>query len=70
MKCKLNLWPGIRQLSIRKNILYGFMWIFTVPLKTLRGASRSLKVARFCSVLNTSSSLQIELVRLCSLLIF
>uniref|UniRef100_A0A7N0TUG4 hydroxyacylglutathione hydrolase n=1 Tax=Kalanchoe fedtschenkoi TaxID=63787 RepID=A0A7N0TUG4_KALFE len=62
VKCRLNLWPGMRQLCIRKNLLYGFMRIFSMPLKTLRGASRSLKVAQFCSVLNTSSSLQIELV--------
>ncbi|MBA0764568.1 hypothetical protein Gotri_013909 [Gossypium trilobum] len=33
-----------------------------MPLKTLRGASRSLRVAEFCSVTNVSSSLQIELV--------
>ncbi|CAM8887301.1 unnamed protein product [Rhodiola kirilowii] len=62
VNCRLNLWPGLRQLCIQKKLLYGFMWIFSVPLKTLRGVSRSLKVARFCSVLNTSSSLQIELV--------
>ncbi|CAM8994697.1 unnamed protein product [Rhodiola kirilowii] len=62
VKCRINLWPGMRQLCFRKNLLYGFMRIFSMPLKTLRGASRSLKVAQFCSVLNTSSSLQIELV--------
>ena len=38
------------------------MRLFSTPLKTLRGASRSLRVAQFCSVANMSSSLQIELV--------
>lgn len=53
----------MRQLSLRKNLLYKIMRILAVPLKTLRGgASRSLKVAEFCSVSNISSSLQIEVV--------
>ncbi|KAA0044517.1 putative hydroxyacylglutathione hydrolase 2 [Cucumis melo var. makuwa] len=38
------------------------MRLLSTPLKTLRGASRSLKVAQFCSVVNMSSTLQIELV--------
>lgn len=38
------------------------MSLFSRPLKTLRVAGRSLRVARFCSVSNVSSSLQIELV--------
>lgn len=38
------------------------MRLFSTPLKTLRGASRSLRVTQFCSVVNMSSSLQIELV--------
>ncbi|KAE8670299.1 SAUR-like auxin-responsive protein family [Hibiscus syriacus] len=54
--------PGIRQLSLRKGLVYGFMRLLSTPFKTLRGASRSLRVAEFCSVSNTSSSLQIELV--------
>ncbi|KAF3457772.1 hypothetical protein FNV43_RR02431 [Rhamnella rubrinervis] len=58
----LCVWPGMRQLCLRKGLLYGFMRLFSTPLKTLRGASRSLKVAQFCSVVNMSSSLQIELV--------
>lgn len=33
-----------------------------MPLKTLRGASRSLRVNQFCSVVNLSSALQVELV--------
>ncbi|KAJ6958855.1 hypothetical protein NC653_037196 [Populus alba x Populus x berolinensis] len=40
--------------------------LLSTPFKTLRGASRTLKVAQFCSVSNMSSSLQIELVRICT----
>ncbi|KOM44435.1 hypothetical protein LR48_Vigan05g204000, partial [Vigna angularis] len=58
----LCVWPNVRQICFRKGILYGFMRLFSTPLKTLRGASRTLRVARFCSVVNMSSSLQIELV--------
>ncbi|KAK7402239.1 hypothetical protein VNO78_14343 [Psophocarpus tetragonolobus] len=58
----LCVWPDVRQLCFRKGILYGFMRLFSTPLKTLRGASRSLRVTQFCSVVNMSSSLQIELV--------
>ncbi|TYI66593.1 hypothetical protein E1A91_D09G234900v1 [Gossypium mustelinum] len=56
------LWPGMRQLCLRKGLVYGFMRFLSTPFKTLRGASRSLRVAEFCSVSNMSSSLQIELV--------
>lgn len=40
------------------------MRIFSIPLKTLRGARRSLRVSQFCSVVNMSSTLEIELVSL------
>ncbi|KAG5226395.1 GLYOXALASE 1 family protein [Salix suchowensis] len=40
--------PGTRQLSLRKGIVYGFMRLLSTPFKTLRGASRTLKVAQFC----------------------
>ncbi|KAG8644396.1 hypothetical protein MANES_11G125200v8 [Manihot esculenta] len=56
------VWPGTRELCFRKGPLYGFMHLLSMPLKTLRGASRTLRVAQFCSVSNMSSSLQIELV--------
>ncbi|KAH1224680.1 putative hydroxyacylglutathione hydrolase 2, chloroplastic [Glycine max] len=56
------VWPDARQLCLGKGLLYGFMRLFSIPLKTLRGASRSLRVNQFCSVVNLSSSLQIELV--------
>ncbi|XP_027926657.1 probable hydroxyacylglutathione hydrolase 2, chloroplastic isoform X2 [Vigna unguiculata] len=46
----LCVWPNVRQICFRKGILYGFMRLFSTPLKTLRGASRTLRVARFCSV--------------------
>lgn len=63
MRTGFSVWPDVRQLCFRKDFLYGFMRFFSTPLKTLRGgASRSLRVARFCSVANMSSSLQIELV--------
>ncbi|KAL4377191.1 hypothetical protein GQ457_02G042320 [Hibiscus cannabinus] len=58
----LCVWPGKRQLCIRKGLVYGLMRLLSIPFKTLRGASRSLRVAEFCSVANMSSSLQIELV--------
>ncbi|KAG4972449.1 hypothetical protein JHK85_038870 [Glycine max] len=63
VKSGLCVWPDVRQLCFRKGMLYGFMRLFSTPLKTLRGASRSLRVTQFCSVANMSSSLQIELVR-------
>ncbi|XP_062173568.1 hydroxyacylglutathione hydrolase 2, mitochondrial-like [Alnus glutinosa] len=58
----LRVWPGMRQLCLRGGLLYGFFRFLSTPLKTLRGASRSLKVNQFCSVVNLSSTLQIELV--------
>ncbi|KAK4566606.1 hypothetical protein RGQ29_002750 [Quercus rubra] len=57
-----RVWPGVRQLCFRKGLLYGFLRFFSTPLKTLRGASRSLRVNQFCSVVNLSPTLQIELV--------
>ncbi|XP_022002436.1 probable hydroxyacylglutathione hydrolase 2, chloroplastic isoform X1 [Helianthus annuus] len=56
------VWPGMRQICLRKNLMYGFMQLFSFPFKTLRGVSRSLGVSRLCSISNMSSSLQIELV--------
>ncbi|XP_059632945.1 probable hydroxyacylglutathione hydrolase 2, chloroplastic isoform X3 [Cornus florida] len=44
------VWPGMRQLCLRKNLLYGFVGFFSMPYKTL------------CSVTNISSTLQIESV--------
>ena len=58
----LGVWPGMRQLCLRKSLLYGLMRLLSTPFKTLRTAGRTLKVAQFCSVSNTSSTLQIELV--------
>ncbi|KAB5548452.1 hypothetical protein DKX38_011858 [Salix brachista] len=58
----LCILPGMRQLSLSKGLVYGFTRLLSMPFKTLRGASRTLKVAQFCSVSNMSSSLQIELV--------
>ncbi|XP_009787477.1 putative hydroxyacylglutathione hydrolase 2, chloroplastic [Nicotiana tabacum] len=56
------VWPGLRQLSLRKNLLYGFMQLFSMPFKTIRGVSRTLGVSNLCSITSTSSSLQIELI--------
>ncbi|GAV88581.1 Lactamase_B domain-containing protein [Cephalotus follicularis] len=56
------VWPGMGQLCLRKGLLYGFMRLLSTPFKTLRLASRTLRVAQFCSVSSVSSSLQIELV--------
>ncbi|KAK7272006.1 hypothetical protein RJT34_28330 [Clitoria ternatea] len=58
----LSMFSDMRQLCFKRGILYGFMRLFSTPMKTLRGASRSLRIARFCSVVNMSSSLQIELI--------
>ncbi|KAJ9701603.1 hypothetical protein PVL29_006820 [Vitis rotundifolia] len=52
----------MRQLCLRKSLLYGLMRLLSTPFKTLRTAGRTLKVAQFCSVSNMSSTLQIELV--------
>ncbi|CAK8575799.1 unnamed protein product [Lathyrus sativus] len=54
--------PDVRQICFRKGLLYGFSRVFSIPMKTLRGASRSLRVDQFCSVVNISSSLMIEVV--------
>ena len=54
----------MRQLCLRKSLLYGLMRLLSTPFKTLRSAGRTLKVAQFCSVSNMSSALQIELVSL------
>lgn len=54
----------MRQLSIRKHLLYGVVRLFSMPFETLRGVSRILGVSHLCSVANMSSSLQIELVSL------
>ncbi|GJW83685.1 probable hydroxyacylglutathione hydrolase 2, chloroplastic [Tanacetum coccineum] len=56
------VWPGIRQLCLRKNLMYGFMQTFSFPFKTIRGVSRQLGVSHLCSISKISSSLQIELV--------
>ncbi|KAM7465271.1 hypothetical protein LguiB_012833 [Lonicera macranthoides] len=58
----LCVWPGMRQLCLRKNLLYGFMQLFSIPFKTFRVVRRSLRVSHLCSIANMSSSLQIELV--------
>ncbi|KAH0889851.1 hypothetical protein HID58_052280, partial [Brassica napus] len=59
---QLCVWPGLTHLCLRKSLLYGVMWLFSMPLKTLRGARKTLKVTHFCSISNMPSSLKIELV--------
>lgn len=60
---ELCVWPGMGQLCLRKNLLYGFMRLFSMPFKTLRSVSRTVGgVSNFCSITNMSNSLQIELV--------
>ncbi|KAG7570319.1 Metallo-beta-lactamase [Arabidopsis thaliana x Arabidopsis arenosa] len=59
---QLCVWPGLRQLCLRKSLLYGVMWLLSMPLKTLRGARKTLKITHFCSISNMPSSLKIELV--------
>ncbi|GAB4825447.1 Glyoxalase 2-5 [Ancistrocladus abbreviatus] len=57
------IWPGVRQLRLRKGLLYGFMRCFSFPLRNLHGAGQSLRVSRFlCNASSASSALQIELV--------
>ncbi|XP_010526200.1 PREDICTED: hydroxyacylglutathione hydrolase 1, mitochondrial-like [Tarenaya hassleriana] len=55
------VWPSSRQFCIRKSLLYGVMWLLSMPLKTLRGARRTLKVGHFCSI-SSLTSLKIEIV--------
>lgn len=62
---QLCVFPGTRQLCLRKNVLYGFVNLVSIPFKTLRGISRSLGVSHLCSITNMSSSLQVELVSGC-----
>ncbi|XP_038688996.1 probable hydroxyacylglutathione hydrolase 2, chloroplastic isoform X2 [Tripterygium wilfordii] len=62
VRSELCLRPGMRQLCLRKGLVFGFLHLLSTPLKTLRGASRSLRVTQFCNVSSMSSSLQIELV--------
>ncbi|XP_042027817.1 probable hydroxyacylglutathione hydrolase 2, chloroplastic [Salvia splendens] len=60
---ELCVWPGMGQLCLRKNLLYGFMRLFSMPFKTLRSVSRTVGgVSNFCSITNMSNSLQIEQV--------
>ncbi|KAH0930769.1 hypothetical protein HID58_016496 [Brassica napus] len=59
---QLCVWPSWRHLCLRKSLLYGVMWLFSMPLKTLRGARKTLKITHFCSISNMPSSLKIELV--------
>lgn len=60
---ELCVWPGMGQLCLRKNLLYGFMRLFSMPFKTLRSVSRTVGgVSNFCSITNMSNTLQIELV--------
>lgn len=64
---ELCVWPGMGQLCLRKNLLYGFMRLFSMPFKTLRSVSRTVGgVSNFCSITNMSNSLQIELVSMVS----
>lgn len=62
VKSGLCMWPGMKQLCLRKGLPYGLLRFLSIPFKTLWGASRSLKVTQFCTVSSVSSSLQIELV--------
>ncbi|XP_030528060.1 hydroxyacylglutathione hydrolase 2, mitochondrial isoform X2 [Rhodamnia argentea] len=61
-KSGLCVWPGMKHLCLRKGLAYGFLRFLSIPFKTLRGASRTLKVTQFCNVSNMSSSVQIELI--------
>ncbi|KAL2507252.1 Hydroxyacylglutathione hydrolase 1 [Forsythia ovata] len=59
----LCVWPGMRQLCLRKTLVYGFVRLLSMPFKTLRGVSQTIGgVSNFCSISNMSSTLQIELV--------
>ncbi|XP_021774898.1 hydroxyacylglutathione hydrolase 2, mitochondrial-like [Chenopodium quinoa] len=59
----VSLWPGARQLCLRKGLLYGLMRCLSIPFKTLHGAGQSLGVTRLlCNVSCISTALQIELI--------
>ncbi|KAL3835073.1 hypothetical protein ACJIZ3_009809 [Penstemon smallii] len=60
---ELSVWPGMKQLFLRKNILYAFMSLFSMPFKTLRSVRRTIGgVSNFCSTTKIQSPLLIELV--------
>ncbi|KAG5404094.1 hypothetical protein IGI04_010213 [Brassica rapa subsp. trilocularis] len=63
-RCSRNLasQPCVRQLHIRKGLVSRVMKLVSSPLRTLRGAGKSIRVSSFCSVSSTISSLQIEMV--------
>lgn len=56
----LCVWPDGRQLCLRKNLLYGFMRLLSLPFKTIHGVSQSLGVPKFCSI--GMPPLQIEMI--------
>ncbi|CAH8362708.1 unnamed protein product [Eruca vesicaria subsp. sativa] len=58
---KITSQPCVRQLHLRKGLVCRVMKLVSSPLRTLRGAIKSIRVSNFCSVSNISS-LQIELV--------
>ncbi|CAA2959841.1 probable hydroxyacylglutathione hydrolase 2, chloroplastic [Olea europaea subsp. europaea] len=60
---ELCIWPEMRQLCLRKNLLFEFLRFLPIPYPTMRGVSRCLRrVSRCCSITNMSSRLHIELV--------
>ncbi|CAG7880404.1 unnamed protein product [Brassica rapa] len=59
---KLTSQPCVRQLHIRKGLVSRVMKLVSSPLRTLRGAGKSIRVSSFCSVSSSISSLQIEMV--------
>ncbi|KAJ4907328.1 Hydroxyacylglutathione hydrolase 2 [Raphanus sativus] len=59
---KLTSEPCVRQLHIRKGLVCRVMKLVSSPLRTLRGAGKSIRVSSFCSVSSNPSSLQIEMV--------
>lgn len=63
VKSGICVWPGVRQLCLRKGLLRGFMRCLSIPFKTLQGAKHSLPMRRLlCNASCMSSTLQIELV--------
>lgn len=63
MRDEVGVSHGVRQLCLRKSLLYGLMRCLSIPFKTLHFAGQTLGVTKLlCNISCISSTLQIELV--------
>ncbi|KAJ8445260.1 hypothetical protein Cgig2_024466 [Carnegiea gigantea] len=65
MRDEVGVSHGVRQLCLRKSLLYGLMRCLSIPFKTLHFAGQTLGVTKLlCNISCISSTLQIELLKL------